>query len=183
MRVLVFYATVEGQSKKIAETIAGQAEKDGNEVIVTSANQIGFVGAGTYDATIMCAPVHMHRYPTPFVHFANEWKDALNSRPSAFVSVSLAIASENAEERREVENVTSELLQSTGWKPRAIHHCAGALKFTEYDFFKRWMMKRITSKEGGPKDTSQDYEMTDWSELDGFVKQFLADAKSEMKAA
>ncbi len=183
MRVLVFYATVEGQTRKIAETIARQAEKDGNEVIVTDANQMGFVGAGTYDATIMCAPVHMHRYSSPFVHFAHEWKDALNSRPSAFVSVSLAIASNNAEERQEAEEIASELLQSTGWEPRTVHHCAGALKYTEYDFFKRWMMKRINSKEGGPTDTSKDYEMTDWSELEGFVTQFLADAKNQMKAA
>lgn len=183
MRVLVFYATVEGQTRKIAETIAKQAENDGHEVIVTDANQLGFVGAGTYDATIMCAPVHMHRYPSPFVHFAHEWKDALNSRPSAFVSVSLAIASKSPEERKEAENIASELLQSTGWAPRTVHNCAGALKYTEYDFFKRWMMKRVADKEGSPTDTSQDYEMTDWAGLEVFVEQFLSDAKNEMKAA
>lgn len=183
MRVLVFYATVEGQTRKIAESIARQAEDDGNEVILTDANQMGFVGAGTYDATIMCAPIHMHRYPSPFVHFAHEWKDALNSRPSAFVSVSLGIASEHAEDRQETEKIASNLLQSTGWDPRAVHNCAGALKYTEYDFFKRWVMKRIVAKDGGPTDTSQDYEMTDWAELKGFVTQFLADAKKELEAA
>ncbi len=183
MRVLVFYATIEGQTRKIAEFIAGLSEKDGHEVIITDANQMGFVGAGTYDATIMCAPVHIGRYPTPFVHFAQEWKDALNSRASAFVSVSLAIASEDADERQEAEEVASELLQTTGWTPRSVHHCAGALKYTEYDFFKRWMMKRIAGKEGDRTDTSQDYELTDWDGLEGFVTQFLTDVKSDMKAA
>lgn len=183
MRVLVFYATVEGQTQKIANFIAGKLEKTSHEIIVTDANQLGFVGAGTYDATIMCAPIHMGSYPTPFVHFVEEWKDALNSKPSAFISVSLAVASKDEGERKEAEEPAAELFQKTDWKPKAILHCAGALRYTSYDFFKRWMMKRLASKEDGPVDTSQDYELTDWAEIEAFVMRFLADAKNEAKAA
>jgi menaquinone-dependent protoporphyrinogen oxidase len=55
----------------------------------------------------------------------------------------------------------------------SIHHAAGALKYTEYDFFRRWMLKRIAKKEGGPVDTSLDHEFTDWDALDAFVRTFV----------
>lgn len=48
--------------------------------------------------------------------------------------------------------------------------------FSQYDFFKRWIMRRIAREKGTPSDTSQDYEFTDWLALDGFVDDFLAGA-------
>jgi menaquinone-dependent protoporphyrinogen oxidase len=35
-------------------------------------------------------------------------------------------------------------------------------------------LRRIAAKEGGPVDTSQDYEFTDWAALDEFTMDFLA---------
>lgn len=49
---------------------------------------------------------------------------------------------------------------------------AGALKYTEYDYFKRLIMKMISKKEGGATDTSQDYEYTKWDEVTKFVNEF-----------
>ena len=51
-------------------------------------------------------------------------------------------------------------------------------KYVEYDFFKRWMLRRIAEKEGGPVDTWRDHELTDWVALEGFVRTFLAQAGS-----
>ena len=65
----------------------------------------------------------------------------------------------------------------SGWKPAMIHHAAGALRFTQYDFFKRWMMKRIASHENAPTDTSRDHEFTDWTALASFTTDFLKAAR------
>ena len=54
-----------------------------------------------------------------------------------------------------------------------VHHAAGALRYTDYDFFKRWMAKRLASKRGAPVETDRDFELTDWRALDVFVDQFL----------
>ncbi len=35
-------------------------------------------------------------------------------------------------------------------------------------------MKRISKAEGGPTDTSHDYEMTDWVKLDRFADEIAA---------
>ena len=58
------------------------------------------------------------------------------------------------------------------------HNAAGALKYVEYDYFKRWMMKRIAEEEDGPTDTSRDHELTDWPALDEFVDAFVNCANS-----
>jgi len=50
---------------------------------------------------------------------------------------------------------------------------AGALKYTQYDFFTRLLMKRIAKKEGRTTDTSRDYEYTDWNAVRQFVKEFV----------
>jgi menaquinone-dependent protoporphyrinogen oxidase len=56
-----------------------------------------------------------------------------------------------------------------------VHHAAGALKYLEYDFFKRALMRQIARKEGASVDTSRDHEFTDWEALDAFVQEFADD--------
>ncbi len=63
----------------------------------------------------------------------------------------------------------------TGWHPAAVHHAAGALRYTKYDFLKRLLMRHIAAKEGGDVDTSEDHEYTDWEALAAFVQDVLAD--------
>ena len=62
-------------------------------------------------------------------------------------------------------------------------HCAGALKYTQYDFFKRWMLKRIAAAEGGPIDTKHDYELTNWTEIKCFVDDFSQGLTKEREQA
>ena len=55
-----------------------------------------------------------------------------------------------------------------------LHHVAGAFRYTEYDFFKRWALKYIAWHKGAPTDTSRDYELTDWEDLARFVDGFVS---------
>jgi menaquinone-dependent protoporphyrinogen oxidase len=59
-----------------------------------------------------------------------------------------------------------------GWHPTLIKVVAGALPYTKYSFFTRWIMKRIVSEAGGDTDTSRDYEYTDWKDLRDFTDRF-----------
>lgn len=176
MNVLIFYATVEGQTRKIAQTMARTVEDAGHMAFVADAVQPGLADPAGYDAAILCAPIHLGRYPGSFVHFIEQWKASLSSVPSALVTVSLAIASKNAQERDEAANFPRKLEEQTGWRANAEHNAAGALKYLEYDFLRRWAMKYISGKEGGPTDTTRDYEMTDWGALEKFTLAFLKNA-------
>jgi menaquinone-dependent protoporphyrinogen oxidase len=50
---------------------------------------------------------------------------------------------------------------------------AGALKYTQYDFFKRMMLRLLSSRLEGAKNTGEDHEYTDWQDVETFVDEFL----------
>ena len=56
-------------------------------------------------------------------------------------------------------------------RPAHVLPVAGALAYSQYNFIIRFVMKRIARKAGAPTDTSRDYEFTDWSTLDSFIKE------------
>jgi menaquinone-dependent protoporphyrinogen oxidase len=48
------------------------------------------------------------------------------------------------------------------------------LLYTQYGFFKRWIMKKIARDKGSPDtDTSRDYVYTDWDSVRRFAEEFL----------
>ena len=182
MTVLVLYATVEGHTRKIAERAAAQLEKAGEGVVLADVREPGFAVPGRFEGVLICAPIHIGRYPTSVAQFIIDWKTALADVPTALVSVSLGIHSDSEEERAEAKTYPAKLERKTGFHIDKVHHAAGALKFLEYDFFKRMMMRQIAEKEGGPVDTSHDHEFTDWAALDGFVQEFADDIALAAKA-
>lgn len=174
MMILIAYATVEGHTADVAERIARAVEQAGHEVILTDLAQPGFAVPGRFDAVVLCGSIHMGRYSSGLIQFVQNWKQALSEVPSALVTVSLGIASEQEQERKEAEAYPERLTKETGWEPDQILNVAGALKFVEYDFFKRWIMLRIAVAEGGPVDTTRDHVLTDWEAVDSFAHSFLA---------
>jgi menaquinone-dependent protoporphyrinogen oxidase len=54
---------------------------------------------------------------------------------------------------------------------------AGRLAYTQYSLVTRWLMRRIARKEHAPTDTSRDYELTDWTALEGDTRQFGQDVR------
>jgi menaquinone-dependent protoporphyrinogen oxidase len=174
MKIVVGYVSVEGQTRRIAGEIAAHVENSGHAAVIMNIAEMPEYTLERPDRIILCSPIHAGRYPSAFVDFVHREAEWLNAVPSAFVSVTLSIISEDAEERAAARHYPQQLLAETGWKPKSIHDAAGALRFTEYDFFKRWMMKRISRAEGGPVDTARDHEFTDWPKLYGFVDAFLS---------
>src|SRR5215212_510950 len=83
--------------------------------------------------------------------------------------------SEHTEEARaQTEGYVERFLEETGWHPDMVGIFAGALRYTQYGFIKRHLMKKI-SKDGGSADTdtSRDYEYTDWNDVRHFAEEFL----------
>jgi menaquinone-dependent protoporphyrinogen oxidase len=93
--------------------------------------------------------------------------------PTAFVSVSLAVLQHgDSKVMADLDAIVTRFLEATAWQPGAIKHVAGALLYTRYNIFKRWIMKRIAAKAGGETDTSHDYDYTDWADLRAFTHDF-----------
>jgi menaquinone-dependent protoporphyrinogen oxidase len=127
-----------------------------------------------FDAVIIAASVHAGRYQSAVVHFVSEHVVAIDAVPNAFLSVSLAAAGDDEDDIEGLKKCTALFRHETGWTPKQLHHVAGAFRYTAYDFLKRWAMKYIAYRKGGPTETSRDYELTDWDDLTRFVDAFIS---------
>ena len=173
--VLVVYGTTEGQTRKVAEFIANALKARGIEVdLVDSATQTAALVQPIYAAAIVCGSLHQHRYQASLLHFVKDNKAWLAGIPAAFVAVSLTAALTDEQSRAELREIAESFYRETGWVPGITHHVAGALRYSQYDYLKRLIMKLIAKQQGGDTDTSHDHEYTDWNELTRFVDEFLA---------
>ena len=174
MRILLVYGTTEGHTRDLCEAMAVALKGDGHDVtLCDTAAKEDMPEPRNYDATILAASLHIGRYQAPLVAFARTHQEVLNAQPSAFVSVSLAAAGENPDDWEGLEQCVARFLNETAWKPKAIHHAAGAIRYSHYDFFKRLALKYIASRHGMKTVTSRDYDLTDYDALKKFAAEFV----------
>lgn len=173
VKVVVFFATTNGQTQRIAERIAAtlrerEVSSDAFDVESAEGRSIDWKGV---DGVLLGASLYRGKYQRRAVEFARTHRDALNSRPSGFFGVSLSAASQNPEEVEAAGQLAQRFAEKAGWKPTRIASFAGALAYTRYGFLIRFIMRRIARKEGAPTDTSRDYELTDWAEVERFASE------------
>jgi menaquinone-dependent protoporphyrinogen oxidase len=170
-RILVLYGTTERHTEKIAKAIGSSLKTDGFEISIVEAGT-GDPAPSGYDAVIVAASLHAGKYQQAVAAWVCSHLAGLSQKPTAFVSVCLATASKRPGAAAEVEAINTRFLAQLGWHPTVTKPVAGALLYTQYNFFIRWFMKRIAAKEGGDTDTSRDYEYTDWADLRRFAQEF-----------
>lgn len=175
MKILLVYASTEGQTQKVASFVADRLSKMDHRAVVVNATDAAAarLDPNQFDAVIIAGSVHAGHYQSSIVHFVKRNLPAIDSRPNAFLSVSLAAASDDKDDIEGITRCVDAFTEQTGWRPKRIHHVAGAFRYTSYDFLKRWAMKYIAHRKGAPTDTSRDYELTDWADLARFVDYFL----------
>ena len=181
-QVVVYFATRNGQTQRIAAHVAALMREQGFSVEVQQVKGAECeLSPGRYHGAVLAAPVHIGRHLPEFTQFVKDHISALYSLPTAFISVSLSQAGaeniESSPEKRsrakeEVRRIIDEFVDRTGWHPTAVSPVAGALAYTKYNPLIRFVMRWIARKEGASTDTSCDHEFTDWRALDRFVHQF-----------
>jgi menaquinone-dependent protoporphyrinogen oxidase len=171
--VPVFYATNEGQTRRIAERVAAILREQGfsSAAVDVSSNEASAVDWQRVKGAVLGASLHLGKYQKRASVFARERHDSLNRVPSAFFGVSLSAASKNPEERAAAERLARSFPEGTGWRPARIESFAGALAYSQYSFLVRFFMKRIARKEGGPTDTTRDHDLTDWAAVSRFAHE------------
>jgi menaquinone-dependent protoporphyrinogen oxidase len=181
-RWLIVFGTTEGQTRKIAERAARLIRKHGDtDELMDAGAPWAHSDPARFDGVIVLASVHQGRHQTAVEQFVERHIEPLNAMPAAFVSVSLAAAGTTTGDRQDASDCANAFLAATGWHPTVTHMVAGALRYTEYDFFKRWIMKLIARQHDAPTDTSSDHEFTDWDDFDAFVEAFVKSADEAPK--
>ena len=179
MKLLIVYGTTEGQTRKIVQVMRDRLTTSGHGVtLVEAIEPPADLDPRAFDAVIVSGSVHVGKYQTAVEEFVRTHAASLAVMRSAFVSVSLSAAGHDEDDVRGLEKVVADFAHRTGWTPSVLHHVAGAFRYTEYDFFKRWALKYIAWRKGAPTDTSRDYELTDWEDLARFADGFVAPARA-----
>lgn len=180
MRAVIFYATREGHTRRIAEHVAMELRRRAHEVELYDVNTVSAsIDWPPYNWACVAASVHAGHHEPEMIAFVKRHRQALERLGAAFLSVTLSEAGAEdvraPKERREraaadAQQMIDVFLQETGWRPERVLPVAGALAYSRYNFLIRFVMKRIARKAGAPTDTSRDYEFTDWSKLDSFIR-------------
>ena len=173
-RILVLYGTTDGHTRKIAEALRDDLQNEGCRVdVVDAAEATVSDRPEEYQGVIVAASLHIGEYQRPVQRWVRAHAAALNARPSAFLSVCLAVVERRPEARADAEHIMQKFLDRCGWRPASSRLVAGAVPFTRYGWLKRMAMKRIVAEAGGDPDTTRDYEYTDWNDLRAFAADFV----------
>jgi menaquinone-dependent protoporphyrinogen oxidase len=174
-RILVVYGTKYGQTEKIARYIGNRLLEAKRALTLMNGDAVPReLSLDAFDGVIVGASIIVGKHQRSIRSFVREHRDVINTLPSAFFSVSGSAASKSETGRNEATRMLSAFLSETGWRPRLTRTIGGAMAFRRYNPLVRWMMKRISAKEGGPIDTSRDHELTDWTQVDRFVDDFVS---------
>lgn len=175
MWFLIVYGTTEGHTRDLCEFIGRALTKAGHSADIRDSATADALNTADYVAVLIAASLHVGRYQPAIVAFARDHHESLNSMPSAFISVSLSAAGVNPHDWEGLEQCVARFLHEALWRPKAIHHAAGAIRYSQYDFFKRIAIKFIASQRGQKTVTSKDYDLTDYPALEAFVLGFIGD--------
>lgn len=175
MKLIVAYASIEGQSEKIALRIASALEADGAFVQLVDTIEHPETGiASDVEGIVAGGPLHQEHHPEALASWLVTHREQLSGIPFAFFSVSLSAASDRQQDLDDAGDVMQAFLKKLQLSPALKTTIAGALKYSKYGFIKKRIMRNIVKKSGGRDlDMSRDYEYTDWKQVDEFAKEFL----------
>ena len=171
--LLIAYSSGEGQTAKIAKQMAdlGQAAKLRVELCdvaqVASARPLR-----EFDGIIVGGSIHGAKHAPELRKFVTDHRQALNSRPSAFFSVSLSAAGDQ-QQQQAAWRCVDDFLKSSCWSPGNKTILAGAVRFRAYGFVKRMIVKRVLKRAGGETDPNRNCEYTDWDQVRKFTTEFF----------
>jgi len=170
MRILIAYGTTEGQTRKIATTVAGRLRALGDDAQLFDTASLEDIHVDSYDKIIVAGSVHQQRHQESVEVFVMASLAELQRRPTLFLSVSLSAAFPNG--MSEAQSYVDAFLVSTGWKPTQSLLIAGALRYDEYDYFKAQIIEHVVLKCREVEGAKGDYEFTDWETLSRAVESF-----------
>ena len=174
MRILICYASTEGQTRKICRFCAEQLIARGDSVEMLPAEEAGEIDMAMFDGAILAGSVHVGRLQAGLAKFATAHAGGLSGMPTLLLVVSLAIAGNDPRDRAELDRIAADFAQKAGWTPGQVAHVAGAFRFTEYDFFRSLAMRWIARSTGERVDPHKDTEYTDWAALADLVRGWPA---------
>lgn len=177
MTVLIAYASLEGQTRKIAEFARKELREAGANVdMFDTSDRTAPVDFDPIDRVVLAAPVHERRHPQTFEVFVAAHRADLQARPTLMLSVSLKAAF--AEGRPEAQEYLTEMEMRTGYSADQSLLVAGAVRTGGYEYFETQILRHVVLRDHAFDPHDGPHEFTDWQALSQTLSGFHASAKT-----
>jgi len=173
MTVFVAFATVEGQTGKIARFVSDEVRNLGRDVSVLDVDQTASADFNGVEHVVLAASVHERRHPRSFEAFIAASKEELEARRTMLLSVSLSAAF--AEGIAEAEDYVTEMNMRTELSPDVTLLVPGAVQEGAYDYYSQQVLKQVVlrDREFDPAKAGE-REFTDWEAIRSGLHAFLS---------
>lgn len=172
MKILVAYATTDGQTLKIVKFIAERIREAGHQADLFDTDLARRdVAPDQFDKVIVAGSVHQLKHQKCLEVFVFAKRQKLDAIPTLFVSVSLAAAFPDA--RKQALAYCDRFAAETGWTPDKAVCVAGAVRHEDYGYFREQILEHLVLEGAHYDDLIEDHEFTDWKAVGEAVQEFI----------
>jgi len=172
-RILLIYSTVDGHTLEICERLRQVVTREGHQASMQELTADSEIDLEPFDHIIIGASVRYGKHRADVTRFIEENIDKLQTRPSAFFSVSAVARKPNKREAQSNPYVKKFLTRIT-WKPSFVAIFGGKINYPMYRFWDKTMIRFIMWMTNGPTDPNSVFDFTDWEEVEKFGRRISA---------
>lgn len=172
LKMFLFYATHDGQSRRIADKIWGNLARKGINATLVDLS-CGIQSASNWQSSDMIVLISAVRYGMhlPAANgFISEYVKLKNPPPLALVSVNLTARKPNRKTAQE-NPYLRKWIKRCKLSPAMAVAFAGRLDYPDYGWFDRLMIRLIMKITGGVTDPQARVEYTNWDEVNLFADE------------
>jgi len=166
---LIIFSTTDGHTKKICEKIVNLLNNE-KLVKIVSLDEATKLDLSEFQRIIIGASIRYGKHSRELYKFIKINKRILDQKESVFFSVNV-VARKFQKNTPETNPYIKKFLRISKWQPKKLGVFAGKVDYPSYNIFDKYIIKLIMFITGGPTDTSQSYEFTDWSKVEDFTKE------------
>lgn len=169
-KLLFLYSTREGHTKKVLKFIGDQTGQTYEFFNLHELPQLDF---SSYEKILIGASIHYGRLDKKLYQFIANHQELLANHKAAFVCINLTARKEDQlKDTPEGSPYVKTFLKKSVWQPALIGVFAGALKYPQYGWFDKFMIRLIMKMTQGETDTSKEFEFTNWNKVEKFAQKF-----------
>lgn len=170
-KLLILYASVDGQTLKIADFLVDQFNQKGQEVSLFEIDEFKD-DLVNYGKIIIGCSIRYGVHHKSVIDFINHNKASLDEHQTMFFSVNL-VARKPEKNQADTNPYVIKFFKTISWKPTLVEVFAGKLDYKKYPFFDRIMIQFIMWMTKGPTDSNAKIEYTDWERVKAFSEKVI----------
>ena len=169
METIIIYSSTDGHTKIICEKIKDNFENV-DDIALVSLKETANLDLSKFNQIIIGASIRYGKHSSDLYKFIKSNRKTLDQKKTAFFSVNV-VARKSEKNSPETNPYIKKFLKVSRWQPKKLGVFAGKVDYPSYNIFDKYIIKLIMFITGGPTDTSQSYEFTDWSKVEDFAKE------------